>query len=76
MFNELSLGAVVFSIVKLSVMMLLKHDVNSSPPGKNACHIADTIFRCIFVNETFCSLIKISPMFVTEGPTDNNPALV
>ena len=36
-------------------------------------------FRCIFVNESFCILIKISLQFVSMGPTewmDNNLALV
>ena len=33
-------------------------------------------FRCIFVNEKFCILIKISLKFVPKGPTDNNQALV
>ena len=34
------------------------------------------IFRCIFVNEKFYILIKISLKFVPEGPFDNNPTLV
>ena len=34
--------------------------VNSSPPGQNGRHFADNIFRCIFVNEKICILIKIS----------------
>ena len=37
---------------------------------------ADDIFRCNFVNEKFCILIKISLKFVPKGPIDNNPALV
>ena len=31
---------------------------------------------CIFVNEKFCILIKISLKFVPKGPIDNNQALV
>ena len=42
--------------------------INSSPPGQNGCHFADNIFRCIFVNEKFCILIKISLKFVPKGP--------
>ena len=34
--------------------------VNSSPPGQNGHHFADDMLRYIFVNEKFCSLIKIS----------------
>ena len=37
---------------------------------------ADDIFRCIFVNEKFCILNKISLKFVPKGPIDNNSALV
>ena len=36
----------------------------------------DDTFRCPFVNEKFCILIKISLKFVPEGPTDNISALV
>ena len=43
---------------------------------KIAAFFADDIFRCIFVNEKFCILIKISLKFVLEGPIDDNPALV
>ena len=48
---------------------------NSSPPGQNGHHFADDIFRCIFVNEKFCILIRISLKFVSKGLIDNNPAL-
>ena len=34
------------------------------------------IFRCIFMNEKICILIKISQKFVPKGSIDNNPALV
>ena len=37
---------------------------------------ADDIFKCIFVNEKFCILIKISLNFVLKGPIDNKAALV
>ena len=50
--------------------------VNTSPPEQNDRHFADDIFRCIFVNEKFCILIKISLKFIPEGPIDNIPALV
>ena len=36
------------------------NSLNSSPPGQNGRHFADGIFRCIFVNEKFCILIKSS----------------
>ena len=50
--------------------------LNSSPSGQNGHHFTDNIFRCIFVNEKFCILIKISVKFVLKGRNDNNPALV
>ena len=34
------------------------------------------VFRCIFVNDKFCILIKISPKFVPKCPIDNTPAQV
>ena len=50
--------------------------LNSSPPGQNGRHFADDIFRCNFVNEEFCILVKISLKFVPKGPIDNDQALV
>ena len=50
--------------------------INSSPHGQNGRRFADDIFRCIFMNEKFCILIKISLKFVPKGPIDNKPALV
>ena len=39
-------------------------------------NFSDDIFRCIFVNEKFWILIKISLKFIAKGPVDNNLALV
>ena len=50
--------------------------VNSSPAGQNGRHFEDDVFGCIFVNDKFCFLIKISLKFVPNGPIDNNSALV
>ena len=46
------------------------------PLDKNGRRFADDIYRCIFVNETFCILIEVSLEFIHKGPIDNNPALV
>ena len=46
------------------------------PLHKMAVILADDIFTCIFMNEKFCILIKISLKFVPKSPIDNNPALV
>ena len=37
-------------------------------PQQNGCHFTDNIFRCIFMNEKFCILIKISLKFVPKSP--------
>ena len=49
---------------------------NSSPPAQNGCQFRDNIFKCIFLNEKFCSLIWISLKFVRKGPIDNKWVLV
>ena len=48
---------------------------NSSPPWQNGRHTTDKIFRCIFLNEKFCIMVKISLKFVPKGPIDNKSAL-
>ena len=49
---------------------------NSSLPGQNGHHFADDIFRCIFMNEKSCIMIKISLKFAAKDPIDNNQTLV
>ena len=56
--------------------MQLQGHLNQLRPGLNGNHFADKTFRCIFMNENFCILIKISLKFVPYGPIDNKPALV
>ena len=51
------------------------YELTHSPLDKNGCHFANDIFKCIFVNEKFCILIKISLKFVPKGPIVNNPPL-
>ena len=42
-----------------------------------AAVLADDIFKCIFLNEKFCIVIRISLKFVPKGPIgDNKWALV
>ena len=50
--------------------------VNSSSPGQNGRHFTDNIFKCIFVNEKTCILIRISLKFVPQGLIDNKSTLV
>ena len=47
--------------------------VNSSPPGQNGCHLADDIFKCIFLNRN--DRIQILLKFVLKSPIDK-PALL
>ena len=44
--------------------------------GQNGRHLADDIFRCIFLKENMCILIWISPKFVHKGPINNQSATV
>ena len=39
-------------------------------------NLTEGMFKCIFVEENFCILIKILLKFVRKGTIDNNPALV
>ena len=50
--------------------------INSSPPGQNGHHFEENISRGIFMNEHLCILIRISLMFVPQGPIDNKSVLV
>ena len=49
-------------------------------PDQNGHHLADNIFKCIFLTETICICIQISLQislqFVSEVPTGNNSVLV
>ena len=65
-----------FIVVNQLEIVVARVYVNSSSPGQNGRHFADDIFSCIFVNEKFCILIKISLKFVPKGPIDNNPSLI
>ena len=55
---------------------MVKSSVKSSSLGQNGRHFTDDIFKCIFMNENFCSLIRISLKFVPQGLNDNKSALV
>ena len=67
-------------IYKVSVMQfpscILNVPLTHLPLDKMAAILADDIFRCIFMNEKYCILIKDSLKFVPKVPIDNNPALV
>ena len=46
------------------------------PLDKMATILADSIFKCIFLNENVWIPIRISLKFVSKGPINNIPALV
>ena len=50
--------------------------VNILRTRQNGRHIADDIFKCIFLNENVSISIKVSHKFVPRGPNNNIPALV
>ena len=52
------------------------NEVTNHPPGQNDRHFADGRFKCIFMNENFFTLIRISLKFAPKRPIDNEPALV
>ena len=65
------------NFISLSELRWYQHHSQSTHlPVQNGCHFTDDIFRCIFVNEKPCILIKKILKFVPKGPNDNNPALV
>ena len=61
---------------EVSIQLMKQFALNSSLPGQNGLHFADDVFGCIFVNEMFYILIKISLKFVPKDPVNNNTALV
>ena len=50
--------------------------VNTLTPRQNGCHLADDIFKCIFLNENAWISLKISLKFVPKVQINNIPALV
>ena len=50
--------------------------VNTLRPRQNCRHFADDTFRCFFMNEKNCILIRISLKFVPKDPIDCSPAFV
>ena len=51
-------------------------NLNTLRLKQNGRRFADDVFKCIFLNENVCILIKISLKFVPKGPINNIPALV
>ena len=64
-----NMGVVVFSDCTIIVY------INTSRDEQNGPHFADDIFKCIMVKENVF-YIKISLIFVPEGPVGNTSGLV
>ena len=50
--------------------------VDTLRPKQNGRHFADYIFKCIFLNDNFWILARISLKYVPYGLIDNSAALV
>ena len=55
--------------------LLIEFSLNTLRPRPNGHRFTDDIFQCIFVNNFFRILIKISWKFIAGGPIDNRLAL-
>ena len=49
---------------------------SSSLPAQNGRYLEDDIFKCPFMKEQFCILIRISLKFVPNSEVDDKSALV
>ena len=59
-----------------SLFLLSVVPFNTFRPRQNGRHLADDIFKCIFLNKNASIAIKISLKFVPKGPINNIPSLV
>ena len=61
----------VFLVLKLEYSWIIgainSQGINSSSPAQNGPHFVDDIFKCIFLNEKFCILIRISRKLLPKG---------
>ena len=53
--------------------LLNKRSLNTLRPRRNERHLADDIFKCIFLNENVWIAIEISLKFVPKGPINYIP---
>ena len=66
----------ISKLLPLLNMVLDEASINTLRPRPNRRHVADDIFKWIFLNKNAWILIKVSLKFVPKGPIDNIPALV
>ena len=63
------------NVWKMLAILFQHHCVNTLRPRQDGRHFADDIFKCIFLNENFLIVIKISLKFVPKGPINNIPTI-
>ena len=63
-------------LVAITGITILILYLNSSTPEQNGRHFADDVVKCIFMNEKFFILNRLSLKFVPEGVINNIAALV
>ena len=71
-----SLASFDIDLSPLKILNCNTGGINTVKPRQNRCHFADSIFKCIFLNENVLILIKISVKFIPKDPINNIPALV
>ena len=65
----------VLCVIQISDYFVTRCFVNTLRPRQDGRQFPDDIFRCIFVNDKFYILIKMSLKFVSTGPNNNIPSL-
>ena len=79
-FIIMSSGRVLISAISPCNLDDMQHLIlglsHLAPLGQNGRHFADDVFKCIFMNDKFCTSIRISLKFVPRGTIDNKIALV
>ena len=73
--GRISMTSICHLKMQLFPKIYSAQELTHIPPGQNGRRLADDIFICIFTNEKFSILMKISLNFVPKGPINNNPAL-
>ena len=63
-------------LVLIHIRPPIRHDLNTLRPRQNGYHVADDIFKCIFLNENIWIPTKISLNYVRYGLIVNIAALV
>ena len=74
--NQMQLITYLVCAYQQNMIAHWQFPLNTLSPRQNGRYLISDIFKCIFMNENFCILIRISLKFVRKGPIDNTLALV